>query len=171
MSSQVKQMSSSEFSVIEFVKFALVLLAIAAISVVLHLTYGSAGLIDWLRWFMAVFFLVFGTFKLLGYRMFVDMFAGYDLVAERFKLYAGAYPFIELALGLGYLTGQFQPSIDWVTLLIMGVGAIGVSRELRRRTGIHCACLGNIIKLPLSTVSLVEDLGMGLMAVIMIIAR
>jgi hypothetical protein len=44
-----------------------------------------------------------------------------------------------------------------------------VAQELKRRAGIHCACLGNVIKLPLSTVSLVEDIGMGLMAAAMLV--
>jgi hypothetical protein len=53
----------------------------------------------------------------------------------------------------------------------MGVGTIGVYQEIKKRSGVHRACLGNVIKLPLSTVSLIEDVGMGLMAMFMLFNR
>lgn len=164
-------MGGGEQSPKEIAKFISVLIGITLVSVVLWKFTQGHSLQDWMRWFMGVFFLVFGSFKLVGYKMFVDMFAGYDVVAKRFKSYSYAYPFIELALALAYLGNQLSPERDWATLIIMVVGTIGVAHEIKRRTGIHCACLGNVIKLPLSTVSLVEDLGMGLMALVMIVGR
>jgi hypothetical protein len=164
-------MPEAESSPMELIKFALVIVAILAVSTGVYLLTSTSGLTGRLRWFMAIFFLTFGSFKLAGYQMFADMFSGYDIVAERFKPYAYAYPFIELALGIAYASAKFQPWLDWVTLAVMAVGTVGVFRELKRRTGIHCACLGNIIKLPLSTVSLVEDVGMGAMALFMIFGR
>ena len=101
--------------------------------------------------------------------MFKEMFAGYDVIAKRSKQYAAAYPFIELALGLAYLVNALPLTRDILTFVIMTVSSIGVFQEIRRRSGIHCACLGNVIKLPLSTVSLVENVGMGVMALVMII--
>ncbi|MCA9308873.1 hypothetical protein KC973_00695, partial [Candidatus Saccharibacteria bacterium] len=92
-----------------------------------------------------------------------------DVIAKRFKPYAYLYPFIELGLGVLYLLNLAAAYRDAVTLVIMGVGVVGVTQEIKKRSGIHCACLGNVIKLPLSTVSLVEDAGMGLMALIMLL--
>lgn len=163
--------AQGEHSTTEVLKFIGVLVAITLLSTFLTNTYGTQSLGEWSRWFMGVFFLVFASFKLVGYKMFSMMFAGYDVVAKRFPLYAHLYPFIELALGIAYLT-NFAPSIrDASTVLIMGVGSIGVIQEIRKRSGIHCACLGNVIKLPLSTVSLVEDVGMGLMALAMLLGH
>ena len=161
-------MVAGENSPIEYFKFAGVITAITLASLFLHATYGTSGWEDFLRWFMGVFFLVFASFKFIGYKMFAMMFAGYDVVAKRFKAYAYAFPFIELGLAVLYLGDLVPNTRDLLTVVVMGLGAIGVAQEIRKRSGIHCACLGNIIKLPLSTVSLVEDVGMGLMAVVML---
>lgn len=154
----------------EYAKFALILLVITLISLFLHSVYGVGGIREFLRWFMGVFFIVFAAFKFIGYQMFVMMFAGYDIVAKRIKPYAYVYPFVELGLGILYLADTAPLSRDLMTVFIMGIGTIGVAQEINKRSGIHCACLGNVIKLPLSTVSLVEDVGMGLMAFLMLIS-
>ncbi len=153
-------MIAGEHSPKEIIKFIGVLAIIVAISLIL-----GHGLTS----FMGVFFMVFAGFKLTGYQMFVEMFPTYDVVAERWPFYAKLYPFLELLLGLLYLAGAIPMIRDIATLTIMVMSSIGVARELRRRRGIHCACLGNIIKLPLSTVSLVENMTMGLMALFMIL--
>jgi Methylamine utilisation protein MauE len=164
-------MVKGEYSPKEIAKFMLVIAGITITSWLLYRGYGQSGLVEFLRWFMGVFFLVFGSFKLIGYGMFVEMLAGYDVVAQRIKAYANVYPFIELALAGLYLANIAPIPRDLATVLVMGVGSIGVAQEIRRRSGIHCACLGNVIKLPLSTVSLIEDVGMGLMALIMLVWR
>lgn len=160
-------MVSGENSPKEYIKFALVIISITVVAWL----FNDGGWAEYLRWFMGVFFVVFAGFKLVGYKMFAMMFTGYDVVAKRFKPYAYAYPFIELSLGLLYLFDAVPMVRDVVTVLVMGVGTIGVAQEIKKRSGIHCACLGNVIKLPLSTVSLVEDVGMGLMALAMLLMR
>lgn len=161
--------NETESSAVEYAKFTLVIFGILATSIALSYSVGDGGLQDWMRWFMGVFFVVFAGFKFVGYKMFATMFAGYDVVAKRSTLYAYVYPFIELVLGLAYLFNFFGVARDAFTVVIMFVSAIGVYTEFKKRSGIHCACLGNVIKLPLSTTSLVEDLAMGLMALIMLI--
>jgi hypothetical protein len=159
-------MVAGESSAKEYTKLALILLAIAFTAWSLH----SGGWSDYLRLFMGVFFLVFASFKLIGFTMFAMMFAGYDIIAKKFRPYAYAYPFIELLLAFLYLVDMVPVLRDLLTLIVMSVGTIGVAQEIKKRSGIHCACLGNIIKLPLSTVSLVEDVGMGLMALVMLLS-
>ena len=46
----------------------------------------------------------------------------------------------------------------------MLISSIGVIKSLRSGMNIKCACLGTVLSVPLSTVSVVENLGMGLMA-------
>ncbi len=162
-------MIEGESSLAEYCKLGLVLTVITVVSFLFYLGGDSTGLNSFLRWFMGVFFVVFSLFKFAGYNMFAEMFAGYDIVAKRFKLYGYLYPFIELALGIIYLADVFGTARDVVTLIIMAIGSIGVYHEVKRRSGIHCACLGNIIKLPLGTVSLVEDVSMGMMALVMLV--
>lgn len=161
-------MIASENKPIEYLKFFGVLLVISLIA---YIAAGSHEWMELMRWFMGVFFVVFAAFKFAGYRMFVTMFQGYDIVAKRFKTYAYAYPFIEAALGFAFIANISPGPRNLLTLLIMSVGAIGVFQEIKhRRSGVHCACLGNIIKLPLSSVSLVEDVTMAVMALVMLVA-
>ena len=126
------------------------------------------GLMPVMSNFMGGFFLAFSFFKFLDLRGFANGFARYDIVAERWKGWGYVYPFVELALGLAYLT-SFWPMVTYsVTVVVMGMGAIGVIRSLLRKDRIKCACLGTVIDLPLGTVTLIEDLGMAVMAAVMI---
>jgi copper chaperone CopZ len=121
-----------------------------------------------MRYFMAGFFLTFSFFKLLDVKAFADAYAGYDLLAARWHGWGMIYPFVELALGLAYLA-NFQPVLThWVTLIIMGFSAIGVIRAVMNKTKIRCACLGTVFQLPMSTVTIIEDVGMVLMAAVML---
>ena len=121
-----------------------------------------------MRFFMAGFFIVFAFFKLLDLRAFADAYAGYDLLAARWHGWGYVYPFVELGLGAAYLA-HWQPAITaWVTLIVMGFSAIGVIRAVMSNTKIRCACLGTVFQLPMSTVTIVEDVGMVLMAAAML---
>lgn len=46
----------------------------------------------------------------------------------------------------------------------MGIGTIGVIRSLKAGLDLRCACMGTILDVPLSTVTLTEDIATGLMA-------
>ena len=117
-----------------------------------------------MRYFMAGFFIVFAFFKLLDIQAFADAYAGYDLLAMRWHAWGLIYPFVELALGIAYLT-HWQPTLThWTTILVMGFSAIGVIQAVTNKTKIRCACLGSVFNLPMSTVTIVEDVGMVLMA-------
>ena len=56
-----------------------------------------------------------------------------------------------------------------VALVVMAVSTVGVAQSLLRGTPFQCACLGTIIKLPLSKVTLFEDLLMVVMSLIMLL--
>lgn len=137
---------------------------------------GTAGLATFVRdggegsWhtlmldFMAGFFLVFSFFKLLDLRGFADAYQSYDILARRSRAYALVYPFLELALGIAYLV-RFQPTATNIaTLILMLVSSIGVLRAVLDKRAIRCACLGTALNLPMTTVTIVEDLGMAAMA-------
>lgn len=117
-----------------------------------------------MRYFMAGFFLVFSFFKLLDVCAFADAYAGYDLLARRWRPWGSIYPFVELALGMAYLA-NFQPMLtNAVTLVVMGFSAIGVVGAVMDKRSIRCACLGTVFQLPMSTVTIIEDVGMVVMA-------
>lgn len=117
-----------------------------------------------MRYFMAGFFLVFSFFKLLDVRAFADAYAGYDLLAARWHGWGLVYPFVELALGVAYLANWNPLATNVVTLVVMGFSAIGVILAVTRQQQIRCACLGAVFNLPMSTVTIVEDVGMVVMA-------
>jgi hypothetical protein len=114
--------------------------------------------------FMAGFFLVFSFFKLLDIRGFASAYAMYDLLAMRVGPWAFAYPFVELALGIMYLVRFQLPIANIATLALMLFGAIGILNALRQKKQLRCACLGTALNLPMTTVTLVEDLVMAAMA-------
>jgi copper chaperone CopZ len=122
-----------------------------------------------MRYFMAGFFLVFSFFKLLDVEAFANAYAGYDLLAARWQPWGFIYPYVELALGLLYLTHIAPAFTHWATLIVMGFSAIGVVRAVMSKQQIQCACLGTVFKLPMSTVTIVEDVGMVAMAAGMLI--
>lgn len=123
-----------------------------------------------MRHFMAGFFLVFSFFKLLNLSAFADAFSMYDILAKRSHGYALAYPYIELALGLAYLANVVPTITNLATLVVMGIGTVGVVQSLLNKRKIQCACLGTVFSLPMSTVTLVEDVLMAGMAAWMLTA-
>lgn len=137
------------------------------------LVEAASGAFDWMRamnHFMAGFFLVFSFFKLLNLAAFADAYAGYDIVAARWRVYGFAYPFIELALGAAYLAGWQPLATNAAALIVMGVSTVGVVKSLLAHRKIRCACLGSVFNLPMSYVTLTEDLLMVVMAAVMLAA-
>ncbi len=133
-------------------------------SVLVQTAHGSATTAETMRLFMAGFFLTFSFFKLLDVRAFASAYAGYDLLAARWPTWGFIYPFVELALGVAYLS-HFAPTATHIaTLVVMGFSALGVIQAVAGKRKIQCACLGTVFKLPMSTVTIVEDLGMFAMA-------
>ncbi|HEU5078743.1 MAG TPA: MauE/DoxX family redox-associated membrane protein [Opitutaceae bacterium] len=117
--------------------------------------------------FMGFFLVVFSMFKFFDLSGFADGFQMYDLLAKPFRPYAYVYPFIELGLGLGYLATTGSVTLYAATIVVMGFGALGVGVALSRKLDIECACMGTVLHVPLSTVALVEDIGMAVMAAAM----
>src|ERR1041384_6726350 len=123
----------------------------------------------WMRYFMGIFLVIFAMLKLFDLPGFADGFQMYDLIAKRFRPYELPYPFIELLLGLASLAGVFPMLTNLVLLVIMVIGAMGVFDALRKGLDVACACLGTVLIVPLSTVAVIEDVGMATMAALMLL--
>ncbi len=148
----------------------LVLAYILVGSIAVQLPNGQVTGMETMRYFMAGFFLVFSFFKMLDLPAFADAYAGYDLLAKRWRPWGLLYPFVELSLGLAYLT-DWQPKMtNAITFVVMGFSSIGVIRAVINKQAIRCACLGSVFQLPMSTVTIVEDIAMVLMAGAMLLA-
>ena len=122
--------------------------------------------IPFLHLFMGLFFLIFAMFKFFDLEGFVEGFLMYDLVAKRFRTYAYIYPFIEVLLGILYLSDGLPIITDLITIVVMFAGAAGIVNSIGKGEDLSCACLGTTLNVPLSLVSVVENLGMGLMAIL-----
>ena len=130
--------------------------------------------IDWHGWmnqFMAGFFLVFSAFKLLDIHGFAEGYSTYDLLARRWYAYGYIYPFIELSLGILYLTQWLPTATQLATVIIMGFSSFGVINSLLKKQKLQCACLGTVLKVPLSSITLIEDLTMVVLAALALIMR
>lgn len=147
-----------------------VIVAYIAGSVALHAyNSGDYSLMSLMNNFMGDFFIVFSLFKFLNLRGFSEVFASYDLIAARFPIYGLIYPFIELGLGVAYLTGFQLFAINWVVVILSLVGSAGVYHALRDGKKLRCACLGAALNLPMTKVTLIENIIMGMMALAMIV--
>lgn len=148
----------------------LIFFYIALISSVVTYAY-HLHLHNWMNLFMAQFFLAFSFFKFLNLKAFAESYAMYDIVAIKIKSYGFIYPFIELTLGIAYLI-SFNPTFTNVaTIVVMGISSIGVIQSVLNKKKIQCACLGAVFNLPMSTVTIIEDLLMVAMAIMALVMR
>lgn len=122
----------------------------------------------WMHGWMGGVLVVFSLFKLFDISAFAADFAKYDLLAMRVRAYGRAYPFIELGLGIAFLS-FWQPQVTYaITILVFGFGLIGVFRALAAGKSLQCACVGRVFNLPLSSVAVFENSTMVLMSAAML---
>jgi copper chaperone CopZ len=118
----------------------------------------------WMMGFMAGFYIVFGAFKLLDVPAFAEAYSRYDVIAKVWKPWGYIYPFVEVALGFGFLFWLDMVTLSWIALVLSVVGAIGVIQANLGKQTIQCACLGTVFQLPMSVVTIIENVGMAVMA-------
>lgn len=142
---------------------------ITGVTLINNISANGFDAMGWMNQFMAGFFLVFSAFKLLNIKGFAQGYATYDLLAKRWSGYGFIYPFLELGLGLLYLLHWAPTFALAFTVILMGFSSLGVIQALIKKQDIRCACLGTILNVPLSYITLIEDLLMVLMASITLI--
>ena len=139
---------------------------IATVSAITSWDYPKTLFVEY---FMIGFFIVFGGFKLFDIKAFAEGYSTYDLIAQRIFAYGYIYPFIELGFGFAMLLGYISPSLLWAEIIIMTISGIGVSIKILRREKVQCLCLGTILKVPLTYVTLIEDFGMAILALYLLL--
>jgi hypothetical protein len=93
----------------------------------------------------------------------------YDLVAKRWRPWAYAVVAIECILAVLYLSMLLPTLTYWATIVAMGVALPGVIIAVTSKRAIQCACLGTVIQLPMTWVTIVENSTMMAMAVAMLL--
>lgn len=145
----------------------LILGYITIASVLMHRNDWSWG--EFMLDFMGLFYIVFSFFKMLDLKGFPDSFRMYDPLAKKVPVYAKIYPFIETALGLMFLL-RFEVNIALIiTLVVLGITTIGVTKTLLDKKAIRCACLGTALKLPMTEATFIENAIMIVMAILMLV--
>jgi len=142
---------------------------IAVATLLIHAGHHHFDVMQWMRHFMAAFFLVFSFFKMLHLKGFAESYVMYDIIAKKIPAWAYCYAFIELALGIAFLISFNAFVTNLITVVIMTVSIIGVLQTVWNKRKIQCACLGVVFNLPMSTVTIIEDGLMIAMSVAMLL--
>ena len=142
---------------------------ITAITLLIQTQNDSFNFMQWMRHFMAGFFLIFSFFKMLNLKGFAESYVMYDVVARKIPIWAYLYAFVELGLGIANLI-DFNPVVtNATTFIVMSISIIGVLQSVLNKKQIKCACLGAVFNLPMSTVTIIEDALMIVMSGVMLV--
>lgn len=141
-----------------------------ALSATLMSTLINFNVVDWMRWFVGSSFLVFGGAKLISYESFLEVFPRYNIVAHRWRLYAMAYPIVELILGVMFILDMASGFRNIVAILMTGSGLYSLVVALQHKgPSANHTWLGQAFKLPMSTVMLFEDAVLTVLLLVIII--
>ena len=148
-----------------FLIFGFLLLISGALNFREHTT------LDFMLDFMGLFFFVFSLFKFFDLSGFALSFAMYDPIAKRVPVYGMIYPFLELILGFLLLAQIQLPITLVVSIILLGITTIGVSITLLQKKQITCACLGTVLKLPMTQATFIENSVMIFMATFILLTH
>ena len=118
--------------------------------------------------FMGLFYIIFSFFKILDIKGFSKSFKMYDPLAKKITIYGYIYPFIEILLGLMFLTRIEVNIALLITIIILGITSVGVTKTLLNKRTINCACLGTTLKLPMTEATFIENAIMIIMAIVLL---
>ena len=166
--SEIKSDSTNKKSKIEQLKpLFLILFYITSASILLNFK-------DW-NWneftldFMGLFFIIFSFFKILDLKGFPVSFKMYDPLAKAIPIYGFLYPFVETVLGIMFLMRIQIIVALMISLIILLVTTVGVTKTLLSKKIVQCACLGTHLKLPMTEATLIENIIMLSMSIFMIL--
>ena len=118
--------------------------------------------------FMGLFYIIFSFFKILDIKGFSMSFRMYDPLAKKVSLYGVVYPFIEVLLGIMFLTRIEVQVALILTIIVLGITSVGVTQVLLNKKSIKCACLGTALKLPMTEATIIENALMIIMAFVLL---
>lgn len=131
---------------------------------------GFNGL-EWIRWFMGGFMIIFGGLKLVGIEVFIKVAPLYDLIAKRFGPYKYLYPLIQVLLGGMYIVAALPILRDLLTIAMALSGLVGMIQVVSKRGPIKLSYLGTILRLRFSTVTIIENTVMVVLGTLMLIGE
>jgi glutaredoxin len=125
--------------------------------------------------FMGIAICLLAMLKLMDVEAFAASFRKYDLLSQRWSTWARLYPGVELLVGLGILA---RPDllvaarlVGATAVVLGGMGMVSVGKAVFiDRLALNCACVGGNSRTPLGVVSFAENLMMGVMGTLMLVA-
>ena len=135
-------------------------------SVAYQVSQGNFSAHLFMNHLMAGFFIGLSFFKILDLKSFATAFSNYDPLANKWKTYGLIYPFIELTLGFLFIADKFLLIANIMTILVLTITSYGVYKKIKSDNQFQCACLGAGFNLPLSNITIFENLTMITMALV-----
>ncbi|NCG35144.1 MAG: hypothetical protein GWO78_04005 [Dehalococcoidales bacterium] len=123
---------------------------------------------EFFRLYMGYFFIIFSFLKLQNIKQFALSFSKYDPISQKFFNFGIIYPFLELLLGILFILNFLGLTINILTIIIFIPQTIGVIIKLKNNEKISCACVGTSTEIPISNLTILENIIMCLMAIYMI---
>ena len=126
----------------------------------------AGGVMGWMGYSLALLAML----KLMDVPAFATSFLKYDLVSQRWPVYARLYPGLEMLVALGLLAAA-APLPTGVLALWLGLtGMISVYKAVFiDQLALNCACVGGNSRAPLGVVSFAENMIMAVMGVALIL--
>lgn len=112
---------------------------------------------------MGSIFLIFGILKLFDLKKFKEIYSKYDLISKNIPIYGYLYPFIEIAIGIAYFKKYKINKLNIITGFLMIISIISVSMSISLGQNLRCGCLGSFLHIPLSYITLFENISMLIM--------
>lgn len=109
---------------------------------------------------MGSILIIFGILKLYDLKKFSSIFLKYNIISQKVSIYPFIYPFIELILGV-FLVIRYELRITYILIIIlMIISLLSVLISIYQGKTLRCGCLGSLFHLPLSYVTISENLVM-----------
>lgn len=122
-----------------------------------------------LEYSMAAYFLAFGILQTVSLKKSAKMLQQYDPLAKRFPAYGYIYPILQILIGIGLLFWISPLIINAVAAIIVLINLVGVMNVLEEKKTVRCGCLGETMNVPVSWVTLTENIVMLLLCAGMVV--
>ena len=118
-----------------------------------------------LKNYIGFIFIVFGILKLFNLIKFAKIFNKYDIISKKNKIYPFFYPFIEIIIGILLMENIKINEVLFFTIILMVISIFSVIPTLLSGEKLRCGCIGSFFNIPLSYITLSENIMMLSMSV------
>ena len=106
---------------------------------------------------MASILFIFGSLKLYNLNKFSNIFSKYNIISKKIPLYSYLYPFIEIILSVN-LFFKYEINLTYIIIgILMIISLISVIISIIKGEKLRCGCLGSFFHIPLSYVTISEN--------------